>query len=256
MPHANASLTERGRLTLCERIESGRPVAHVAAEMGISRQTAYRWWRRYLEQGAAGLVDRPSRPRRTPTRTNRRVERKICNLRRRTKFGPARIGPRARCAALDGVRGAARHGLHRLAWLDRPTGEPIRRYERAAPGDLVHMDVKKLGKLPDGGGWRAHGRGSEAHKASRRAGTKVRGYDYVHSVVDDHSRLAYSEILQSPRRSGCAKARRLAWRGTPSTWTPAFSSSVKHFSADADKGWCWFHPSRELGVVRLRSHRR
>ncbi len=195
MPHANASLTERGRLILCERIERGRPVAHVAAEMGISRQTAYRWWRRYLEQGAGGLVDRPSRPRRTPTRTNRRVERKICNLRQRTKFGPARIGFRLGVPPSTVYAVLRRHGLHRLAWLDRPTGEPIRRYERAAPGDLVHMDVKKLGKLPDGGGWRAHGRGSEAHKASRRAGTKVRGYDYVHSVVDDHSRLAYSEVL-------------------------------------------------------------
>ena len=201
MPHANAPLAEKGRLTLCQRIESGRPVAHVAAEMGISRQCAYRWWRRYQAARDAGLdpalalADRPSRPRRTPTRTKRNVERKICNLRRRSKLGPARIGARLDMPASTVHAVLARHGLNRLAWMDRPTGEVIRRYEREKPGEMVHMDIKKLGKLPEGGGWRAHGRGSAQHKASRRSANKVRGYDYVHSVVDDYTRLAYSEIL-------------------------------------------------------------
>jgi transposase InsO family protein len=201
VPHANARLTERGRLILCQRIEAGRPVAHVAAEMGISRQCAYRWWRRYRQARAAGsdpvsaLADRSSRPRRTPSRTKRNVERKICNLRRRAKLGPARIGARLGVPPSTVHAVLVRHGLQRLAWLDRPTGEVIRRYQRDRPGELVHMDIKKLGKLPEGGGWRAHGRGSEAHKASRRAGLRVSGYDYVHSVVDDHSRVAYSEIL-------------------------------------------------------------
>jgi transposase InsO family protein len=206
VPHANARLTERGRLILCERIESGRPVAHVADEMGISRQTAYRWWRRYQAAKtaesdlSAALTDRPSRPRRTPTRTRRNVERKICSLRRRSKLGPARIGHRLGVPASTVHAVLVRHGLNRLAWLDRPTGEPIRRYERERPGELVHIDIKKLGKLPDGGGWRAHGRGSEQHKASRRADRKVTGYDFVHSAVDDHSRLAYSEILPDERK--------------------------------------------------------
>ena len=196
MPHANARLTERGRLILCERIEAGRPVAHVADEMGVSRQCAYRWWRRYEASGVDGLVDRSSRPRRTPTRTRRDVERKICNMRRRSKQGPARIGARLGVPASTVHAVLVRHGLARIAWLDRPTGEPIRRYERDRPGELVHMDIKKLGKLPDGGGWRAHGRGSAQHKASRRADRRAGGYDYVHSIVDDHSRLAYSEILR------------------------------------------------------------
>ena len=142
MPHANAKLTEKGRLVLCQRIAAGRPAAHVAAEMGVSRQTAYRWWNRYCESGSAGLVDRPSRPRRTPTRTKRNVERKICNLRKRSKLGPARIGARLGLPASTVHRVLVRHGLNRLDRLDRPTGEPIRRYQRDAPGDLVHVDIK------------------------------------------------------------------------------------------------------------------
>jgi len=146
-----------------------------------------------------GLVDRPSRPRRSPTKTRRDVERKVCNLRRRSKLGPARIGTRLGVPPPTVHRVLVRHGLNRLDRLDRPTGEPIRRYQRDRPGELVHVDIKKLGKIPDGGGWRAHGRGSEAHRASHRRaapGGRVRiGYDYVHSAVDDHSRLADSEIL-------------------------------------------------------------
>src|SRR4051794_6772447 len=108
--------------------------------MGVSPQTAYRWWRRYeaakavaADPGTA-LVDRSSRPRRTPARTNRRVERKICNRRKRSKLGPARTGPRLGVPASTVHAMLARHGLNRLAWVDRPTGEPIRRYERERPG--------------------------------------------------------------------------------------------------------------------------
>ena len=198
MTHANARLTEKGRLVLCQRIAAGRPAAHVAAEMGISRTTAYRWWNRYRQHGETGLVDRSCRPRRSPGRTRRDMERKICNLRRRHKLGPARIGARLGLPSSTVHRVLTRHGINRLVHLDKPTGEPIRRYERQRPGELVHVDIKKLGALPAGGGWRAHGRGSDAHRASRRAaarGGQVRiGYDYVHSAVDDHSRLAYAEI--------------------------------------------------------------
>jgi transposase InsO family protein len=197
VPHANARLTERGRLILCERIAAGRPVAHVAAEMGISRQTAYRWWRRYRAEGTAGLVDRPSSPHHRPTRTRRKIERKICSQRRRFKLGPARIGARLGVPASTVYAVLRRYGMHRLSWLDRPSGEPIRRYERERPGELVHMDIKKLGRLRRGGGWRAHGRDSAASRASRH-GPRV-GYEYVHSAVDDHSRLAYSEVLADER---------------------------------------------------------
>jgi transposase InsO family protein len=190
--HRNAKLTPAGRLALVQRIAAGRPVAHVAAEMALSRQTAYRWWRRWQAEGAAGLLDRSARPRRSPTRTPRAVERRIEQLRRRLKLGPVRIGYRLGLAASTVYRVLRRLGLHRLAWLDRPTGRVLRRYEHAHPGDLVHVDIKKLGRIPRGGGWHAHGRG--------QAGRRQRvGYAYIHSAVDDHSRLAYSEVLADER---------------------------------------------------------
>ena len=186
--HSNAKLTPAGRLILVGRIAAGRPAAHVAAEMGVSRQTAYKWRRRWLAEGEAGLRDRSSRPRHCPTQLPARVERRIERLRRRLKLGPARIAGRLALARSTVYRALCRLGLNRLAWLDRPTGVVIRRYEHARPGDLVHVDIKKLGRIPDGGGWRVHGRG--------RAGSRQRvGYAYVHSAVDDHSRVAYSEVL-------------------------------------------------------------
>ena len=191
MSHPKAVLTPIGRLTLVERIARGRPAAHVAGEMGVSRATAYKWWHRYVQEGAAGLLDRSSRPLRSPRRTPARVERQIEALRRRTKLGPIRIGVRLHVPASTVHRVLVRQQLNRLSWMDRPTGRVIRRYEHEHPGDMVHVDVKKLGRIPPGGGWRIHGRLGHEH-------TGV-GYDYIHSAVDDHSRLAYSEICGDER---------------------------------------------------------
>jgi DNA-binding CsgD family transcriptional regulator len=135
-------LTERGRLILSRRIATGRPVAQVAAEMGISRQTAYRWWNRYRQAGPAGPADRSSRPRRSPGRTPVSIQRRTVRLRRSHKLGPARIGSRLGLAPSTVHRVLVRHGLNRLDRLDRPTAEPIRRYEPARPGELVHVDSK------------------------------------------------------------------------------------------------------------------
>lgn len=204
--HPNAKLTPAGRLLLVQRIDSGRPVAHVASEMGVSRQTAYRWWRRWLTEGAAGLLDRSCRPRRSPRHISRRLERRIERLRRRLKLGPVRIAYRLGLASSTVYRVLCRIGLQRLSWLDRPTGRVIRRYEHAAPGDLVHVDIKKLGRIPAGGGWKVHGRG--------HAGARQRvGYAYIHSAVDDRSRLAYSEVLADERADTVTAfwRRALAW---------------------------------------------
>jgi transposase len=197
--HANAPLTERGRMILVERIADGRPLAHVAAEMGISRKTAAKWWARYQEEGAGGLVDRSSRPRRCPHQTSARLERRIVVLRRRRKLGPARIASIVGVPASTVHRVLVRHGLNRLSWMDRPSGQVIRRIHTDRPGELVHVDVKKLGRIPPGGGWRAHGRGNVTHQSKTRV-----GYDYVHSAIDAHSRLAYSEILGDERGPSCA----------------------------------------------------
>ncbi|MFB8760818.1 IS481 family transposase, partial [Streptomyces nigra] len=197
MSHRNARLTVHGRRLLVERVRSGRPVAHVAAEMGISRPTAHKWIRRWRLEGDSGLIDRSSRPRRTPHRTAAATEAHVCRLRQKRKLGPARIGPILGLPASTVHRILTRHGLNRLAHLDRPTGQVIRRYERDHPGELVHVDVKKLGRIPDGGGHKVLGRDT---------GRPIRGmgFDYVHSAVDDHSRLAYSEIHPDEKVATCA----------------------------------------------------
>jgi len=175
------------------------PVAHVAKAMGISRQCAHRWVARFDMQGEAGLYDRSSRPHSCPTRTSVEIEQRVLEARTVHRRGPDWLGPELGVPARTVSRILRRHEIPRLCECDPLTGLVIRtskttavRYERERPGELVHMDVKKIGRIPDGGGWRAHGRQMGSSRARRNARI---GYDYVHSVVDDHSRLAYSEIL-------------------------------------------------------------
>lgn len=166
MPHANAPLTPEGRRRLCERVESGRPIAHVAAEAAISRRCLAKWYGRWLESGDAGLLDRTSRPDSSPNMTPRPVAAYIERLRCEHKWGPARIAAAVTefgCPISPATvhRVLVRDGLNRLSTLDLPTGETMRqvnRYEHPHPGAMVHVDVKKLGRIPDGGGWRVHGR--------------------------------------------------------------------------------------------------
>jgi transposase InsO family protein len=197
--HRNAPLTPEGRLRLCERIEGGWPVAHAAESMGISRDRAYVWWRRYQEEGVAGLEDRPCRPHRCPRQTKASLERRIVTLRQSRGLGPARIAGIVGMHPSTVHRVLVRHGVSRLCDLDRTTREPIRRYEMTRPGELVHVDIKKLGRIPKGGGWRAHGR-SRAHHGGRH---QV-GYAYVHSAIDGYSRLAYSEVLDNEQGATAA----------------------------------------------------
>ena len=195
--HPNARLTPAGRKILVDRIAAGMPVAHVADQMGVSRQTAYRWWRRWQAEGDAGLFDRPCRPHTTPHRTSPDLERRVVRLRRRHNWGPEVIGHHVGLPSSTCWRILKRHGVNRLRDLDPPTGRRIRRYEKDRPGELVHVDIKKIGRIPDGGGWRAHGRGNAGPSQ------KV-GYEFVHAAVDDHSRLAYAEALPSESGEVCA----------------------------------------------------
>ena len=189
MSHRRARLTEYGRWLLVHRVlEDGWSPPAAAEAAGVARATVYKWIHRYRAEGMQGLRDRSSRPNVSPRRVAPEVERRVLRLRRSSKLGPHRLAgvlgvPRSTCYAI-----LRRHGLHRLAWMDRPTGEPIRRYERERPGELIHVDVKKLARIPDGGGHRVLGR-ARAHPPHRGS-----GYDYVHAAVDDHSRLAYAEI--------------------------------------------------------------
>ena len=203
--HANARLNLHGRRLLVERvIAHGRPVAHVAKELGVSRQCAHRWVARFRAEGDAGLLDRSSRPRHCPRRTSVEVERRVLQLRHEKRRGQDWIGPELGVAARTVSAILRRHRMPYLHECDPLTGQVIRaskttaiRYERDRPGDLGHMDVKKLGRIPAGGGWRAHGRSEEVR------GRGI-GFDYVHSLVDDHSRLAYSEILPDEKGPTCA----------------------------------------------------
>ena len=189
MAHRNARLTVHGRRLLIQRVVTdGRPVAHVVKELGCSRATGYKWLARWRAEGAAGLADRPSAAHRLPGKTAPELEARIRQLRTTLKRGPRRLAPLLGVPASTVHAVLTRHGLHRLAWLDRPTGQLIRRYERDRPGELIHVDVKKIGRLRDGGGWRVHGRGSvQDHlvKADRNAGRRV-GYEYVHAAIDPH----------------------------------------------------------------------
>jgi len=218
MAHVNARLNHRGRLLLIERVlDQGWPVAHAAKAMGISRQCAYRWVRRWRTEGEAGLHDRSSRPQSSPRRTASVVEQALLADRAAHRRGPAWLAPRHGVGPRTASRILVRCGTPALASLDPISGELIKsskatavRYERARPGELVHMDVKKIGRIPAGGGWRAHGR--EMGKTSAQKKARI-GYDYVHSIVDDQSHLAYSEILSDEKGPTCAAflARALAY---------------------------------------------
>lgn len=207
MSHRNARTTYQGRLLIVERFRDGWNKAHISAAMGISRKCVHKWITRFDTEGTAGLQDRSSRPRTMPTRTPAVLEDKIVALRRVRRAGPDLIGAELGVPARTVSRVLARRGVPHLGDCDPMTGALIRaskhsavRYERGRPGELVHMDVKKLGRIPDGGGWRAHGRGCAPDRERKRGN----GFDFVHSLVDDHSRLAYSEILPDEKGATCA----------------------------------------------------
>jgi transposase InsO family protein len=207
--HRNARLTVHGRRLIVHRVrELGMPVAHVAKAMGVSRQCAHRWIARFDDEGDTGLHDRSSRPHSMPTRTPADIEARTVAARTEHRRGQDWLGSELGVPARTVSRVLRRHDVPRLCTLDPLTGELIRsskmtarRYERERPGELIHVDVKKIGRIPDGGGWRALGRGAVATTRDRKNGP---GYDYVHSAVDDHSRLAYSEILNDERADTCA----------------------------------------------------
>jgi transposase InsO family protein len=207
--HRNARLSFHGRLLLVQRVRvQGWAIAHAAKAQGVSRQCAHRWIARFDTEGVRGLDDRSSRPHHSPTRTTAEVEARVVEHRRLERRGQDWIAADLGLPARTVSRILRRQQVPYLRECDPITGEVIRsskatavRYERATPGELVHVDVKKIGKIPDGGGWKAHGRAIGKTGAQKRARI---GYDYVHSMVDDHTRLAYSEILPDEKGPTCA----------------------------------------------------
>jgi transposase InsO family protein len=203
VPHRNAPPSELGRLRLARVIvEQGWPMTRAAERFQVSRPTAQRWATRYRAMGAAGMIDRSSRPHHSPRRTPAPLVRKIVHLRWTQRLGPAQIAPRVGLAASTVHQVLVRCRISRLGYLDRATGQPVRRYEHDRPGALVHIDVKKLGNIPARGGHRFLGRatGGRNSQADRSSGQVSRhrnpliGHGFIHAAVDDHSRLAYAEI--------------------------------------------------------------
>jgi transposase InsO family protein len=194
--HPRAKLTVHGRRLLVERVlEHGWTVSMAAEAQGCSAATSYKWIRRFTAEGHRGLHDRSSRPHRSPVRLSPHREAAIVARRQATLEGPHRIAWALGESPSTVHRVLRRLGAPRLRDLDRPS-RAIVRYERERPGELVHVDIKKQGRIPLGGGWRVHGR-AEVPGSKRHRGD---GYDFVHAAVDDRSRLAYAEILSDERK--------------------------------------------------------
>jgi transposase InsO family protein len=247
--HANARTTVYARQLIVARVLAGHRPGEVAKQLGVSRQTVYKWVRRWRTEGAGGLADRSSRPHRMPRRTSAETTAHILAARREHHAGPVRLAAIVGIAASTIGAVLARAGVPRLAEVDRLTGALLRgrrhsdrRYERAHPGDLLHVDVKKLGRVPDGGGWRVRGRSEEVR------GRGI-GWDYVHVAIDDHTRLAYAEVLPDERTDTCA-----GFLTRAVAWFAAHGVVVRRVLTDNAlsyrRGAAWIAVCTQLGIGR------
>jgi transposase InsO family protein len=244
--HANAKLTLRARRELVERMVAGWSVSEIAEMMNVSRPTVYKWWARWRAEGDRGLWDRSSRPRSCPHQTPDVLERRIERLRRDRKLGPARIAGIVGMHASTVHRVLMRRQINRLRWMDRPTGRVIRRIETSRAGELVHVDTKKLSRIPRGGGWRAHG--WETRHTTRKQRV---GYDYVHSMIDGYSRVAYSEILPIEDTECCT-----AFLERAVAWFADHGVTIERVLTDNGVGYrsnAWRALCADLGIVHTRT---
>jgi transposase InsO family protein len=256
--HANAALTPRARLKMAKLIvDEGWKVPRAAERFDVSWKTARKWADRYREEGSAGMLDRSSRPHRQPNRTPVRVVRKIVHLRWKQRLGPVEIADRLGMQSSTVYAVLVRCRLNRLTHIDRATGEPIRRYEHDKPGDLIHVDVKKLARVPDGGGWRYVGRQQGYRNRSttvERTGTSrnkwhnpLVGTCYLHTVMDDHSRVAYVEARDDETKQTAAEVLRNAV-----AWFAERGVTVERVLSDNGscyKSHLWRDTCAELGIT-------
>ncbi len=259
MSHANAALTPRARLKLARLVVDRKvPIADAARRFQVAWPTAKRWASRYLELGAAGMVDRSSRPHRQPTRTPQPVVRRIVHVRWKRRLGPVGIAGELGLPASTVHAVLIRCGISRLAHVDRATGEPVRRYEHPHPGALLHVDVKKLGNIPDGGGWRYLGRQQGRRNRSATPGKPKNqywhprmGHAFVHTVVDDHSRVAYAEIQDDE-----TGATAIAVLQRAQAWFGARGVTIERVLTDngsAYRSHAWRDACTALGVTHKRT---
>ncbi len=254
MSHGNAALTPRQRLRLARQVvDDGWSVSVAANYFRVSYPTAAKWARRYVELGAEGMADRSSRPHSHPNRTPQALVKKIVHLRIKKRLGPVQIAGRVGMPASTVHAVLVRCRLNRLSHVDVKTGEPIRRYEHEKPGALIHVDVKKIGNIPQGGGWRFVGRvqgGKNRRTTPGLARDKYRhevlGYAFIHTVIDDHSRVAYAEIHDDET---AATAIAVLQRAT--SWFADRDVTVERVLSDngsAYRSHAWRHACTELGI--------
>lgn len=259
MVHANAPLSELGRLRLARLVvDQGWPIARAAERMQVAWPTAKRWADRYRAHGPAAMTDRSSRPHHSPRRTPAPVVRRIVHLRWKQRLGPVAIADRVGIAPSTAHRVLVRCRINKLSHVDRATGEPVRRYEHPAPGDLLHVDVKKLGNIPDGGGWRFVGRTQGRHnrtatpgKPRNRYHNPTMGTAFVHTVLDDHSRVAYAEIHDDETAATATAVLRNAV-----AWFAAREVVVVRVLSDngsAYRSHAWRDTCAELGITAKRT---
>lgn len=260
MSHANAELTPRARLRLARLVvEQGWTYSAAAKMFMVAAGTARKWAQRYRTEGAAGMLDRSSRPRRMPSKTPPQVVRQIVRLRWRHRLGPVQIAGRLGMPASTVHAVLVRCRINRLSRIDRVTGEPLRRYEHDHPGSLIHVDVTKFGNIPDGGGWRYVGpQQGKRNKATTalRTGRTDKGHPnigtaYLHTVIDDHSRVAYVEICSDEK---AATAIGVLQRATG--WFAARGVTVERVLSDngsAYRSFAWRDACAELGVTHKRT---
>jgi transposase InsO family protein len=252
--HANAALTPIQRLRVARLVvDEGWPVAHAAAFFHVSWPTAKRWADRYSAMGRDGVQDRSSKPHRSPNRTSQELVRKIVHLRWKKRLGPVAIGAKVGVPASTVHAVLVRCRLNRLHHVDVRTGEPIRRYEHNKPGAMIHVDVKKLGKIPDGGGLRFVGRqqGDRNIRATIGRPTNKRGQvagtSFVHTVIDDNSRVSYAEIHDDEKAETAVGVLRRAV-----SWFDARGVTVERVLSDngsAYRSFVWRDTCAELGIT-------
>jgi transposase InsO family protein len=256
MSHANAALTPRARLRLARLIvDQGWSPARAAERYDVSWRTASKWAARYRAGGEAGMADRTSRPRHQPHRTPAPVVRKIVHLHRKRRWGPVAIADELGLAASTVHAVRVRCRLNRLSHLDRITGEAVRRYEYPPPGDMLHVDVKKLGNVPDGGGRRYLGRQAGDRNRAATAGkprnkhhNPLIGTAFVHTVIDDHSRVAYAEIHNDETAATATSVLRNATTGFAARGVS--TRRVLSDNGSAYQSHLWRDTCAELGIRR------
>jgi len=235
--HKNARLTPLGRERLVRLILEGRRPATVAREAGISERTARKWLARFKAEGIRGLADRSSRPRRLNRPTPEPVVERI-GLLRRSRMTGRQIAQETGISPATVSRVLRRIGLNRLAALDPPAA--VRRYERERPGDMIHIDIKKLGRFEKPGHRVTHDRQGQSN-------SRGVGWEYLHLAIDDHSRIAYSEIFPDEKRASC-----LAFLFNALRYFRSLGVPVHRVMTDNGTGFRSFRYAKALRLLKIR----